>query len=141
MTSLLLQGKTDEEIILECTTDKIGDEECTPELLESLLAQAKENSDEDSDEDSDDNKKVKPVASGETMFGNKDKNKEHPFPKHWAKHVVVRHSETRKFEGTEESMEVPSTVHLQVYDPAIYDSLVKDKAFKGKNTKVIHEPK
>jgi hypothetical protein len=137
MLQSLNEGKTDQEIIEGSLTDKIGEDDCTEELLVQLLKLAK---DQKSMLDKANSKTLKSTEDGK-VIGNMDKQEKHPFPKSWSDHVVIRVSEFRKIEGTKDNVEVPSSIKVQPYDPEVYDELVKGKAFKGKTVKILHDPR
>lgn len=146
MVMAIQQGKPDDEIIAENTTDKIGDNDCTEDLLNELLDEAKGQASENQ-ENKPVVKKVElfgetPGEAAGTVFGNKDKKKEHAFPAKWVDHVVVRESEMVKVGNSDKSIvENPDSVKIQPFDKSLYKIHVKQGMFKGKTVVILHEPK
>ena len=129
MSQLIKDGKTDDEIITDSITDKIGDKECTEDLLKTLLTFAKADDTEE-----------KEVSL--KMFGNKDKVKKYGFPSTWSGMVVVRESVVSKI-GPKDSdvVEIPSSVQVKPFDTSLFDMHVKNGMFKNKKVEILHDPR
>lgn len=71
------------------------------------------------------------------MFGNKDPEKKYPFEKTWAAGIVVRQS--HNVPGRDDLID-PKTVQFQVYEPDVFQGLIKNEGFIGWNVEIIHDP-
>jgi hypothetical protein len=138
MVNLLKEGKTDEEVITASITDKIGDKECTTELLADLLGFAKEAKDKES------GSALQSKTDSDTgkMLGNKAKDERYPFPVSWAKYVVIRESvETKIGNKPTDVAEIPSSVQIKPFNAFLFDTHIKQGMFKGKKVEIIHDPR
>ena len=134
MVVMLQEGKSDEEIIEASKTDKIGDKDCTDEMLADLLAFAKDDSAKGSTQE---------VEEEKDFHGNKDTEQKYPkFPKSWAKSVIVRTSISQKIGPKDKDVvEVPSSVKFKCFDASLYDTHVKQGMFNKQNVEIVHDPR
>lgn len=140
MVSQLFNGMSDEDIITANTTEKIGDRECTPELLTDLLGFAKEESKANVITPGSIIEKPDPNAK---IFGNNDKGKKHPqFPASWEDSVIARISQSSKI-GPKASdvVEIPSSVEYRPFEKSLFDTHVKQGMFDKMNLEIIHDPR
>lgn len=152
MVSQLFNGMKDEEILTANKTEKIGESECSTELLSDLLGFAKEQFDNENAAAAAAEKKAlekaekeaTAAAAEETEFhGNRDTKKEFPmFPKAWADSVIIRESMSAKIgPKSKDVVEIPSSVKFGPYDKSLFDTHVKNGMFEKKNVLIIHDPR
>jgi hypothetical protein len=139
MLSNIKAGMSDVENLEACKTDKIGEDECTNELLNALLSEAKKQYDTENAAAAAAEKASKKSA---TMYGNKDKKSEYPFPSSWENCVVVRESVSTKVgAGSIDVVEIPSSVEIKPFDKSLFNTHEKQGMFKGKNVIILHDPR
>lgn len=147
MVSQISNGMNDSDIITSNIADKIGDKECTTDLLGELLTFAKEESAaaEKAAKDKAEREASEAAAAAEKepFTGNMDPEGKHPkFNPSWKNNVIVRVSSSSKI-GPKDSdvVEIPSSVEYRPFEKSLYDTHVKQGMFDKRNVQIIHDPR
>jgi hypothetical protein len=139
IVTLLKSDKTDDEAVQEAILNYEGDEELTEDVLATLLKAAKKSIE---DEQKLQKKKEEGLETGTLMYGNKDTEKEYPFPKTWIKSLVIRESMVTKVGNRpQDVVEIPSSVKVKPFAADLFDLHVKQEMFRGRKVRILHDPR